>query len=62
MFSLHYDENYFPDPEKFIPHRFSDENKGNIKPFTYMPFGVGPRNCIGMHIIYSIIFKSMFLP
>ncbi|XP_055923100.1 probable cytochrome P450 9f2 isoform X2 [Eupeodes corollae] len=44
---FHLDENYFPDPLKFDPERFSDENKGNIKPFTYLPFGVGPRNCIG---------------
>ncbi|XP_055908122.1 uncharacterized protein LOC129942964 [Eupeodes corollae] len=43
----HLDENYFPDPLKFDPERFSDENKSNIKPFTYLPFGVGPRNCIG---------------
>lgn len=41
------DPKYFPDPEKFIPERFSDENKGSIKPFTYLPFGNGPRNCIG---------------
>ncbi|XP_030764632.1 cytochrome P450 9e2-like [Sitophilus oryzae] len=39
-------ENY-PNPEKFDPERFSDENKGNIKPYTYLPFGVGSRNCIG---------------
>lgn len=46
--SLHLDPQYFPDPLTFNPDRFSDENKHNIKPFTYMPFGVGPRNCIGM--------------
>ncbi|CAG0924440.1 unnamed protein product [Notodromas monacha] len=28
--------------------RFAPENKGNIKPFTYLPFGNGIRNCIGM--------------
>ncbi|XP_046661559.1 probable cytochrome P450 6a14 [Homalodisca vitripennis] len=44
---LHYDPDLFPDPERFIPERFSKKNKGNIKPYSYMPFGIGPRFCIG---------------
>ncbi|XP_044265598.1 cytochrome P450 6k1-like [Tribolium madens] len=44
---LHYDEKYFPNPEKFDPERFSDENKTKIVPYTYLPFGDGPRICIG---------------
>lgn len=43
---LHLDSNHYPDPKKFDPERFSEENKGKIPPFTYTPFGVGPRNCI----------------
>ncbi|VVC90082.1 unnamed protein product [Leptidea sinapis] len=39
MFSIHRDAKYFPDPEKFDPERFSDENKHLIKSMTYMPFG-----------------------
>ncbi|KAI7815406.1 cytochrome p450 [Rhyzopertha dominica] len=44
---IHYDPKYFPEPDKFDPERFSDENKANIVPGSYMPFGIGPRNCIG---------------
>ncbi|XP_074042642.1 cytochrome P450 9e2-like isoform X2 [Leptinotarsa decemlineata] len=44
---IHRDPKYYPDPERFDPERFNDENKGKIDPFTYMPFGLGPRNCIG---------------
>ncbi|XP_070493939.1 uncharacterized protein [Chironomus tepperi] len=47
-FSFQHDPEYFPDPEKFDPERFNDENIKNIKPFTNIPFGEGPRICMGM--------------
>lgn len=47
IIGLHYDPKYFPNPQKFDPERFSEENKTNIIPYTYLPFGAGPRNCIG---------------
>jgi len=47
IYGMHFDPEYFPDPQKFDPERFSEENKKMIKPFTYLPFGDGPRNCIG---------------
>lgn len=45
--ALHNDEQYFKEPEKFIPERFSNENKKNIPKFAYLPFGEGPRACVG---------------
>ncbi|KYB28576.1 putative cytochrome P450 6a23-like Protein [Tribolium castaneum] len=54
---LHFDEEYFPNPEKFDPERFSDENKSKIVPYTYMPFGDGPRICIGM--TFMSLYKSI---
>ncbi|GBP26429.1 Cytochrome P450 9e2 [Eumeta japonica] len=47
VWSIHRDPCYYPEPARFDPERFSDDNKRNIKPFTYIPFGIGPRNCIG---------------
>lgn len=41
---LHHDPEYFPDPVNFEPKRFNKENKSKIKPYSYMPFGEGPRN------------------
>ncbi|XP_011705668.1 PREDICTED: cytochrome P450 9e2-like, partial [Wasmannia auropunctata] len=47
VYSIHHDPKYFPNPDKFDPERFSEENKDNILPYTYLPFGFGPRKCIG---------------
>ncbi|KAL3878286.1 hypothetical protein ACJMK2_030651 [Sinanodonta woodiana] len=45
---MHYDPKYWDNPHKFSPDRFSPENKDKIHPFTFLPFGVGPRSCIGL--------------
>ena len=40
--SYHHDPKYFPNPEQFNPERFKDYEK-----LAYLPFGDGPRICIG---------------
>lgn len=47
--SIHHDRKYYPDPEMFDPERFNPENKSRIINGTYIPFGDGPRYCIGKH-------------
>ncbi|XP_015595323.1 cytochrome P450 6k1-like [Cephus cinctus] len=47
---LHEDPKYFPNPQSYDPDRFSDERKNDIVPCTYMPFGDGPRICIGQRL------------
>ncbi|XP_039315612.1 cytochrome P450 6k1 [Solenopsis invicta] len=47
MQGMHYNPEFFPDPERYDPERFSEENKRIIQPCTYFPFGEGPRICIG---------------
>ncbi|KAJ8936056.1 hypothetical protein NQ318_004957 [Aromia moschata] len=44
---IHYDEKYFENPNEFNPHRFSEDNKKTRHPYSHLPFGEGPRVCIG---------------
>ena len=48
IMGLHYDSRYFPNPEKYDPLRFTEEAKSNRPSFAYLPFGGGPRGCIGL--------------
>ena len=44
---LHRHKRLWREPDAFIPERFLPENRGTIDRFAYLPFGAGPRVCIG---------------
>ncbi|XP_044761156.1 probable cytochrome P450 6a14 [Coccinella septempunctata] len=47
IIGIQHDPEFYPEPEKFDPDRFSEENKKTRPSFTFLPFGEGPRICIG---------------
>ncbi|CAG2178521.1 unnamed protein product, partial [Oppiella nova] len=48
VYAIHHDSDHYPDPFTFNPDRFLPQNRDHIQPYTYLPFGSGPRNCIAM--------------
>lgn len=47
VYGIHRDPKYYPEPEKFLPERFSKEKRSEMNKFIYLPFGEGPRTCLG---------------
>lgn len=47
---LHKDSKYWPDPDVFDPDRFAAHRKTEYEKFAFLPFGEGPRMCLGMKL------------
>ncbi len=47
--AMHHDRRFFPDPEAFRPDRWLDGSTASLPRYAYMPFGGGPRVCVGNH-------------
>ena len=50
-YTIHHNPAYFQNPETFDPERFMPDGKHEIIPYTYLPFGIGPRNCIANRFV-----------
>jgi cytochrome P450 len=47
IYGAHHSPQYWENPERFDQERFTKVNEKLHRPFTYLPFGAGPRGCIG---------------
>ncbi len=62
---IHKDDQYYPDPDNFNPEEnFSAEARAARSPYTFLGFGQGPRNCIGMrfaHMMFKLCLAKVLL-
>jgi len=47
IYGVHHNPEFWPDPWRFDPRRFCEESTRERHPYAYIPFGGGPRLCIG---------------
>jgi cytochrome P450 len=59
VYGAHHASRYWQNPENFDPERFTKEEMKVRTPFTFLPFGGGPRVCIGQH--YAMLQILMIL-
>ena len=64
-YALHRDKRFWPQPEKFMPERFTPDEVKKRPKNSYLPFGAGPRMCIGnnfaimeMQIVLAMILQK----
>lgn len=59
IYPIHRRKEYFEEPDVFKPERFLPQNRVDIQSGSYLPFLIGPRNCIGMR--FALIEAKMVL-
>ncbi|XP_071822488.1 cytochrome P450 3A13-like isoform X1 [Apostichopus japonicus] len=50
VYAIHHDPEIWDNPEEFRPERFNKENRSKIHPVSWLPFGDGPRACLGVRL------------
>uniref|UniRef100_A0A2Y9D1G1 Cytochrome P450 n=1 Tax=Anopheles dirus TaxID=7168 RepID=A0A2Y9D1G1_9DIPT len=50
VYAIHHDPEYYPDPERYDPERFAADACERRTPSTFLPFGMGPKSCVGYRL------------
>jgi cytochrome P450 len=56
---LHRDPRWFPEPDTFDPTRWLDDRRHDVPKYAYLPFGTGPRACIGEQFAWAEAMTSL---
>ncbi len=59
VYGVQHSSRYWENPERFDPERFTKANEKLHTPFTWLPFGAGPRGCIGGNYAMLQIFMIL---
>lgn len=59
-FALQRDARFFPEPERFDPDRWREQDGAKAPRYAYFPFGAGPRSCIGAN--FAMLEMAAVLP
>lgn len=49
-YTLHRHPRYWSEPERFVPERFDPDTPSDRPRYAHIPFGAGPRFCVGNHL------------
>ncbi|XP_033728745.1 cytochrome P450 3A8-like isoform X2 [Pecten maximus] len=70
IYHIHHEPRFYPDPEEFRPERFNPDSECNADPVMFLPFGGGPRMCVGVRfgmmqiklVLIYLMRKVRFVP